>query len=114
MALVAAGFIFVGFNSGDFGRVGTSSQLSRNLATACNRAVARAKDYGVLPASAEPASDSAAPGTEKGRSLCRAKAGLNEYSIVIDFRCNDGSSDSCFRLLRVTDSNGSALFDRAL
>jgi hypothetical protein len=80
----------------------------------CNRAVIRARAYGVLP----PGSRLKAKRTEtevEGRYTCKAEADAGKiYTLAVDQRCDDLADHNCFILRTVSNPVGQVLFERRM
>jgi hypothetical protein len=80
----------------------------------CNRAVIRARSYGVVPPSAASTATKMPTGIE-GRFTCQARAETGEaYTLAVDQRCDDLMDHACLAIHWVSDRNGTRLFERRL
>ena len=77
----------------------------------CERTVARAQSYAVLPDSATASGSETATQTD-GRFTCSASANGQTFTLTVDKACDDLNDHDCLVLQRVTDSSGTALFAR--
>lgn len=80
----------------------------------CNRAVTRARAYGVLPANSRNKATKVATETA-GRYVCKAEADAGKiYILAVDQRCDDLDDHACFVLHKVSNPVGQPLFERQI
>src|SRR5215472_6314342 len=77
----------------------------------CSTAVARARDFGVVPGDTRP---SGMPDKTDvtGRYVCAAEAGNGKFTVSVDLMCRDLGTERCFSLFSVTQSDGTVLYQR--
>lgn len=78
----------------------------------CGAALARVRDYGVVPFNATLASDAEGTKAENGRIACAARAGEEKYSMLVNVSCSDLNDENCLEIFRVTEGDGNALFQK--
>lgn len=79
---------------------------------ACGTALARVRDYGVVPFNSTLSSDTDGTKTDDGRVKCAAASGDQTYSMLVDVSCDDLSNPKCLEIYRVTQGNGNSLFQK--
>lgn len=72
----------------------------------CTATLATAKDYGVIPMSAELASNSAESTNVEHRRKCTASVGNDTFNLLTDIKCNDMKKSDCLALYSVARSDG--------
>jgi hypothetical protein len=78
----------------------------------CNRAVIRARAYGVLPPTARMKAKKTETGVE-GRYICKAEANAGKiYTLAVEQRCDDLADHTCLVLRTVSNPVGQVLFER--
>jgi hypothetical protein len=93
---------------------GAASAPSSQAAAAqqfCSTAVARARDFGVVPGDTRP---SGVPDKTdvRGRYVCAAETSSSKFTVSVDLLCRDVGTESCFSLFNVTQSDGTVLYQR--
>ena len=78
----------------------------------CSATLARALDFGVLPAGASLVSPDAQAAQPEGRFTCQAQAGDGKYTLGIDTSCPNSQDKTCFALDSVKRDNGAVLYQR--
>ena len=79
---------------------------------ACGTALARVRDYGVVPFNSTLSSDADGTKTADGRVECAAVNGDQTYSMTVNLNCDDLSDPKCLEIYRVTQGDGNALFQK--
>ncbi len=80
----------------------------------CEATLDRVQAYGVLSPAAQLAQDDADKTQIKDRVVCHAKTQTMQYAMTVDVPCKDMGDDSCLKLYSVTQSDGTALFQRQM
>ncbi|HTO41423.1 MAG TPA: hypothetical protein VL026_10645 [Rhizomicrobium sp.] len=78
----------------------------------CGAALARVRDYGVVPFNATLSSNADGTKAENGRIACSAKSGEETYSMLVNVSCSDLNDENCLEIFRVTQGDGNALFQK--
>lgn len=78
----------------------------------CGTALARVRDYGVVPFNSTLSSDTEGTKTDDGRVQCAAASGDKTYSMLVNVSCDDMSDPKCLEIYRVTEGDGNALFQK--
>ncbi len=94
------------------GGAGKSASAEAGSGGACGTALARVRDYGVVPYNAELSSDADGTKEQDGRILCAAASGDETYSMLVNLSCDDLSDAKCLEIYRVTRGDGNALFQK--
>jgi hypothetical protein len=79
---------------------------------ACGTALARVRDYGVVPYDSTLSSDADGKKTADGRVECAATNGDQTYSMTVNLTCDNLSDPKCLEIYRVTQGDGNALFQK--
>lgn len=79
---------------------------------ACGTALARVRDYGVVPFNSTLSSDTEGTKTDEGHVQCAAAYGDQTYSMLVNVSCDDMSNPKCLEIYRVTQGDGNALFQK--
>ena len=108
VVLAAGGGYYVWSQS----KTGSGQQVA-SLAEAgvCKAAVARARDYGVLPPDAAKTGERNEDANNPSRVTCNAQASNGTFKLVADVACDDANKSECLILQKVMSSSGTALFD---
>ena len=77
----------------------------------CKAAVARARDYGVLPPDAQKVGEKSVSDTDPNRVTCNAQANSATFTLIATVPCDDAKDDKCLMLQKVTSADGKALYD---
>jgi hypothetical protein len=77
----------------------------------CSTAVARARDYGVVPGDTRPAGMPDKTDVT-GRYVCAAENASGRFTVSVDLLCRDIGTERCFSLFNVTQSDGTVLYQR--
>lgn len=95
--------------SGPASPAGSSAQSA--AAQFCSTAIARARDYGIVPGDTRP---SGVPDKTDvtGRYVCAAENGTGKFTVSVDLLCRDLATERCFSLFNVTQSDGTVLYQR--
>ncbi|HVP83913.1 MAG TPA: hypothetical protein VMS78_04240 [Rhizomicrobium sp.] len=78
----------------------------------CGTALARVRDYGVVPFNSELSGTEEGKKDTSGRVECAAASGDQTYSMLVNLSCDDLSDPKCLEIYRVTQGNGNALFQK--
>jgi hypothetical protein len=78
----------------------------------CGTALARVRDYGVVPFNSTLSSDADGTKNAEGRVECAAVHGDQTYSMTVNVNCDDLSDPKCLEVYRVTQGDGNALFQK--
>lgn len=78
----------------------------------CGTALARVRDYGVVPFNATLSGDAEGTKGKDGRIACAAASGDQTYSMLVNLSCDDLSNAKCLEIYRVTKGDGNALFQK--
>jgi hypothetical protein len=78
----------------------------------CGTALARVRDYGVVPFNAMLSGSEDGTKSEDGRIQCAAAFGDQTYSMLVNVSCDDMSNPKCLEIYRVTQGDGHALFQK--
>ena len=90
---------------------GSAQVASLSEKGVCKAAVARARDYGVLPPDAEKVGEKAVSDSDPNRVTCDAQANNATFKLTATVPCDDANDDKCLMLEKVTTSDGKALYD---
>ena len=90
----------------------TAEQQAAIAQGVCGVAIARVRNYGVLPQSATLSSTEATPGSQPGFESCQAASDGLQYAMVVQVTCQDLSKADCVALDSVKSSDGTALYHR--
>jgi len=72
----------------------------------CTTALERARDYGVIPATATLADTDAKSTDVENRRLCTAHAGGNDFRLTAEITCKDMKNKDCIALYSVERADG--------
>lgn len=107
----AAGGYFLGR-----GGSGSSTPKSPEEALAargvCEATLDRVKNYGILEASATLTSKDATKTDTAKRVVCKADSSGTAVTIAVDVHCDNMADAKCLKLFKVTDADGTLLFQR--
>jgi hypothetical protein len=78
----------------------------------CGTALARVRDYGVVPYNTKLSGDTEGKKTDDGRIACAATSGDQTYSMLVNVMCDDLSNPKCLEVYRVTEGKGTALYQK--
>lgn len=78
----------------------------------CGTALARVRDYGVVPFNSELSGTEEGKKDASGRVECAAASGDQTYSMLVNLSCDDLSDPKCLEIYRVTQGDGNALFQK--
>lgn len=78
----------------------------------CGKALARVRDYGVVPFNSALSGDEDGRRNENGRVECAVSSGDQTYSMVVNVSCDNPSDPKCLEIYRVTEGNGNSLFQK--
>lgn len=78
----------------------------------CGTALARVRDYGVVPFNSKLSGTEEGKKDASGRVECAAASGDQIYSMLVNLSCNDLSDPKCLEIYRVTQGDGNALFQK--
>lgn len=78
----------------------------------CGTALARVRDYGVVPFNSTLSGDAEGTKNADGRIQCAATHGDQTYSMTVNLKCDDLSDPKCLEIYRVTQGDGNALFQK--
>jgi hypothetical protein len=79
---------------------------------ACGTALARVRDYGVVPYNSTLSGDADGTKNANGRVECAAVHGDQTYSMTVNLNCDNLSDPKCLEIYRVTQGDGNALFQK--
>jgi hypothetical protein len=79
---------------------------------ACGTALARVRDYGVVPYNSTLSGDADGTKNANGRVECAAVHGDQTYSMTVNLNCVNLSDPKCLEIYRVTQGDGNALFQK--
>lgn len=108
LAVAGGGYYFL---SGNAHHTSGSQHVSLAELGVCKAAVARARDYGVLPPDAAKSGDRVVDNANPDRVICNATANDATFKLTADVKCDDANKDSCLILQKVTNESGKALYD---
>lgn len=96
------------------GGAGSSQSASAEASPGgtCGTALARVRDYGVVPYNAELSGNPAGSKSDDGHIACAAASGDQTYSMLVTLSCDDLSDAKCLEIYRVTKGDGNALFQK--
>ncbi|HEY8947486.1 MAG TPA: hypothetical protein VIM56_01235 [Rhizomicrobium sp.] len=90
---------------------GSAQVASLSEKGVCKVAVARARDYGVLPPDAEKVGEKTVSDDDANRVTCNAQAGNATFTLIATTPCDNANDDKCLMLQKVTGADGKALYD---
>jgi hypothetical protein len=115
MALAAAAIVVILAAGGGYYVLSQNKADSRLASLSekgiCKTAVARARDYGVLPPDAEKVGEKSTSDSDPNRVICNAQANNATFTLTASVPCDDAKDDKCLQLEKVTTSDGKALYD---
>lgn len=91
---------------------GTATAESSAPSSTCEAALARVRDYGVVPFDSTLSGDADGKKRDDGHIECGATSGEETYSMLVDLTCDDLSNENCLEIYRVTEGNGTSLFQK--
>lgn len=94
------------------GKAAKTASADAQPSGACGTALARARDYGVVPFDAALTSDADGTKAEEGRIACTASSGEQTFSMLVSVSCSDLTDEGCLDIYRVTQGDGNALFQK--
>lgn len=116
VVLAAVGAYFVVGKTGATHKAVTGGTESANAEPApdgaCGTALARVRDYGVVPYNSTLSSGADGTKNADGRVECAAVHGDQSYSMTVNLNCDDLSDPKCLEIYRVTQGDGNALFQK--
>ena len=78
----------------------------------CSTTLARALDFGVVPAGAALVSQDATAGQPDGHYTCEAQGSDGKYTLAIDTTCPGSQDKTCYALDTVTRDDGTMVYKR--
>jgi len=117
IVLGAAGGYFLFQKGGPTSMIGSSGGTqSASVEPApggtCGTALARVRDYGVVPFNSALSGDEDGKRNANGRVECAVAADGQTYSMVVDVSCDNPSDPKCLEIYRVTQGDGNSLFQK--
>ncbi|MBV9572290.1 MAG: hypothetical protein JO056_13705 [Alphaproteobacteria bacterium] len=88
------------------------TSLMKSQALVCSQAMAAAKNFGIVPSYASPASLLPSETQVRGRYLCAAATNIGHYNIAVDLYCRELKNPRCVQLFSVTQQDGTILYKR--
>jgi hypothetical protein len=78
----------------------------------CSTTLARALDFGVVPAGARLVSQDAQAGQPDGHYTCQAQGSDGKYTLAIDATCPGSQDKTCYALETVKREDGTTVYQR--
>lgn len=78
----------------------------------CRAILDRVRDYGVVPFNSSLSGDPEGKQTDSGKIECMAESGDKNFSLIATVSCDDFADQKCLDIYRVSQSDGSILYQK--
>ena len=78
----------------------------------CDMGLTAAKNFGIVPAYGQMATNSVYTTNVRGRYICIAATHAARYLVAVDLLCKDFKNKRCISLYSVTQTDGTVLYQR--